>query len=164
LRFSLGLLSYNTHVTEEELWREVGRALREKREQDDLNVTQVAKKAGIDQKTVKAIERGDLRQVDKLAALARALGMSIVDVLSAVLKSSEQRPTPEAATLLRCFEQLATEDRQVLLASVQRMFQQHEARTHLLVLVAKLEANAASAPGRKPKGPKTKPPRDAGEL
>jgi transcriptional regulator with XRE-family HTH domain len=159
LRLSLGLLSYNTHVTEEDLRREVGRALREKRERDDLNVTQVAIKAGIDPKTIKAIERGDLRHFDKVAAHARALEMSIVDVLSAVLKSSEQRPTPEAATLLRCFEQLATEDRQVVLVSVQRMFQQHEARTRLQTLVAKLEASAASTPGRQPKGSKTKPAR-----
>lgn len=157
MRLHAGLLSYNVSVTLEELWREVGHVLREERDRRGWTWSQVAAKVDIDMKTVQAIERGKPKRVDMLELHAKAFDMSIVDVLSAVLKASEARPTPEAATLLRCFEQLQTEDRQVVLASVQRMFQQQDARIRLERLVEKLQASSAPAPDRPPTKPRSKP-------
>jgi transcriptional regulator with XRE-family HTH domain len=162
LQLPAGLISYNSHVTSEDLWRDVGWHLRDVRERQGKKWLHVATEARtrfqgkLDPKTIQAIERGEPGQIDKLELLAQILGLSIVDVLSSVLKDAEQRPTPEAAALLRCFEHLGVVDRRLLLESAQRLLEQHEARTRLELQVAAAAANPAPAPGRRPTPPRTR--------
>ena len=109
----------------------------------------------IDVNTIKAIERGEPGTIAKLEVYAGALGLSIVDVLSSVLKAAEQPPTPEAAALVRCFEHLGVVDRRLLLASAERLLEQHEARTRLEAQVAAAAATPAPTPGPRPTPPRT---------
>jgi len=161
LPLQLGLLSYNIHVTPEELWSEVGRRLRDSRERQNkkwLHVSVDARErfhAKLDPKTIQAIERGEIGTVDKAELLARTLGLSIVDVLSATLKASEQRPTPEAAALLRCFEHLGVHDRRIVLETAQRLLEHHQARTRLERLEETAAATSRPKRARRPKPPQT---------
>jgi len=161
LQLQAGLISYNSHVTSDDLWRDVGRHLRDVRERQGKKWLHLATdartkfKAKLDPKTIQAIERGEPGQIDKLELLAQILGLSIVDVLSSVLKAAEQRPTPEAAALLRCFEHLGVVDRRLLLESAQRLLEQHEARSRLELQVAAVAGTPPPTPGRRPKPPRT---------
>lgn len=153
-------------MTSDDMWRVVGRELREVRERQpgETTVAFFAHRAGVDVNTIKAIERGNPGTRTKLEAYAGALGLSIVDVLSATLKAAEQRPTPEAAALLRCFEHLPVEDRRLLLESAQRLLSRHEALAQLEARVAAFQSTAPRARGRRPKAqpppPKSVPPRE----
>jgi len=144
-------------MTSGDLWRAVGRALREVRERrpGKTFIAYFADLAEIDVNTISAIERGRPGTIAKLEDYAGALGLSIVDVLSSVLKAAEQRPTPEAAALLRCFEHLGVVDRRLLLESAERLLEQHEARTRLEAQVAAAAATPPATPGRRPKPPQT---------
>jgi hypothetical protein len=133
LRADAGLFSYNVTMTSPELWRAVGRELRDVRERQGKKWNHIARetKPRLDAKTQQDIERGEPgtrealeRYARALERYARALGLSIVDVLSGVLKAAEQRPTPEAAALLRCFEQLDVENRRLVLWTAQRLLEQ----------------------------------------
>lgn len=151
-----GFFSYNAHMTSGDLWLAVGRALRETRERQPgpTFMAHFADLAEIDVNTAKAIERGDPGTISKLEDYAFALGLTIVDVLSTVLKADERPPTPEAAALVRYFESLGVEDRRLLLASAERLWEQHEA-------VVRLEAQVAAAATTPPlgTGPRPTPPR-----
>ena len=149
MRLNFGKFSYNVRVTSAELWRRVGRILQERR--GSRNWQQIATASGVDPKTIQAIERGEPRRIDKLEAHAGAFKMSLVDILTAVLKETEEKPTPEAVTLLRYFEQLPVADRQLVLLSAQRAFEQFQARQQLESQVAA----ARSSPAPSPDPPKT---------
>jgi hypothetical protein len=103
-------------MTSDDLWREVGRHLRDRREGRGKKWWVGGdEKPPIDTKTRRAIEHGTPGTLDKLETYAQAMEMSIVDVVSAVLKDAEHRLSPEAATLLRCFEHLTVWDRRLVL-------------------------------------------------
>lgn len=113
-------------MTSPELWRAVGRELRDVRERQGKKWNHIARETRprLDAKTQQDIERGAPGTLDTLERYAQALGLSIVDVLSGVLKAAEQRPTPEAAAVLRCFEQLDVENRRLVLWTAQRLLEQ----------------------------------------
>jgi transcriptional regulator with XRE-family HTH domain len=142
-----------------DLWRGVGLKLREVRERQPgpTFLAHFAELAEIDVNTAKAIERGDPRSITKLEDYAFALGLSIVDVFSTVLKAAERPPTPEAAALVRYFENLGVEDRRLLLASAERLWEQHEAVARLEAQVAAAAPTPAPTPGPQPIRPRTTP-------
>lgn len=111
--------SYNVSVTADELWRHVGRILRDARETRRWSPSQTARRAGIDGKTITAIEAGEAGNVAKLQAHAEAFGMTIVDVLSAVLDRTKTPLSPEARQLLRRFERISVPARSALLLAAQ---------------------------------------------
>ena len=114
-------------MTSPELWRAIGRELRDERERQGLKwfqVKQKAKPAKLDPKTQQAIERGTPGTIETLERYAQVLGLSIVDVFSLVLKAAEQRPTREASSLLRCFEQLDGKNRTLVLWTATRLLEQ----------------------------------------
>ena len=115
-------------MTFPELWRAVGLELRDMRERQGKKWNHIAtetKAAGVrlDSKTQQDIERGEPGMLETVERYAQALGLSSVDVLSRVLKGEEERPTPEAAALLRCFETLDVENRRLVLWTAQRLLQ-----------------------------------------
>jgi transcriptional regulator with XRE-family HTH domain len=127
LHTQVGLFSYNATMTSSDLWRAVGRELRDEREQQGLkwfHVSTKAKPTKIDPKTLQAIERGAVGTLDTVERYAQVLGLSIVDVVSRVLKTAEERPTREAVALLRCFEQLDGENRTLVLWTARRLLEQ----------------------------------------
>jgi transcriptional regulator with XRE-family HTH domain len=121
LALEAGFFSYNVHMTDEEFWRDVGRFLRDHRESQGKPVRQIAGESDLDADTVKAIERGQPARIDKFRQLLHALGLSTVDVLHAVLRPVETRPTLEAAALMRCFEQLDVEARSLVLWTARKL-------------------------------------------
>jgi transcriptional regulator with XRE-family HTH domain len=124
----LGILSYNVGVNPGELWREVGRVLRDAREARKMNPSQVAKRSGIDAKTIQSIEAGEAGNVEKLQLHADAFGLSIVDVLATVLERTKTPLSPEAGTLLRQFESLNVVNRRILVELAQSL---HELEARL---------------------------------
>lgn len=119
MRAPAGESSYNVGVTPDELWRKVGRILRDTREARAWTVSQVARRAGVDGKTVSSIEMGDVGNVDKLQLHAEAFGMTIVDVLVTALERTKAPLSPEARQLLRRFERISVPARQGLLMVAQ---------------------------------------------
>lgn len=141
-------------MTSDDLWRVVGRELREARERQPGNLSilaHAADAAEIDVNTAKAIERGKPATISKLEDYAGSLGLSIVDVLSAVLQASEQHPTPEASALLRFFEYLDVENRRLVLWTAQRLFEQQS-----LLPAPAPAATPRPGGGRGPKMPPSK--------
>lgn len=116
-----GKLSYNVGVTPDELWKQVGRVLREKRAELDWNVSDVNKRSGLDPKTIQSIEAGEPGQVEKLQLHAEGLGLSIVDILSSVLEQTKAPLSPEAGMLLRRFEGLNVSNRRILVELAQSL-------------------------------------------
>jgi transcriptional regulator with XRE-family HTH domain len=120
------IVSYNIGVTPDELWRGVGRVLRDKREARKWNVSQVSARSGIAIKTIQSIEAGDAGNVDKLQLCAEAFGLSIVDVISAVLEQTKTSLSPEAGALLRRFEGLGVSNRRILVELAQSLAELEE--------------------------------------
>lgn len=110
------VISYNvTNVTPEELWSAVGETLQRARLSRKLKPMDVERAGGPSYKTVQAIEAGDVGTVDSLDKCARALGLSLVDVLYAVLASRETPLSPEAAQIVRRFSETTIAGRAALL-------------------------------------------------
>lgn len=118
-----GIFSYNIGVTAADLWRHVGRVLRDARDARKWNVAQVQKRSGIDSKTIQSIEAGDPGNVDKLQLHAEAFSLSIVDIISTVLEQTKTPLTPEAGMLLRRFEALNVTNRRILLELAQSLYE-----------------------------------------
>jgi transcriptional regulator with XRE-family HTH domain len=156
LRADFGKSSYNVRVTPDELWSRVGRVLKEERERRRQSLTQVGHAAGIDPNTVKSIERGEWGTKTTVTRHAAAFGMSIVDIIAGVLKATEQPPSREAITVLRLFEDLPVDDRQLVLQTIQRVAEQAEARRKLEALVAELRSTVAPAADPRRTKPKTR--------
>lgn len=124
-----GLFSYNATMTSSDLWRAVGRELRDERERQGKKWNQIKKDTTpkLDSKTQQDIEQGRPGTLETVERYAQALGLSIVDVLSGVLTAAAQRPTREAAALLRCFEQLDAKNRMLVLWTATRLLEQQPA-------------------------------------
>ena len=94
---------YNVNVTPSEMWQAVGKVLERARLDRKWRPIQVERAGGPSYKTVQAIEAGDAGNVDMLEKYARALDLSIVDILDSVLTSRVTPLTPEAAHVVRKF-------------------------------------------------------------
>jgi hypothetical protein len=117
VRASLGEVFYNVAVTPAELWKAVGLALQRARLDRHEKPIDVERAGGPTYKTVQAIEAGDTGTVDSLEKCARALDLSIVDVLHAVLESRVTPLSPEAAQIVRKFAETTVAGRTALLAT-----------------------------------------------
>jgi hypothetical protein len=117
VRASLGEVFYNVTVTPAELWKAVGVALQRARLDRHEKPIDVERAGGPTYKTVQAIEAGDAGTVDSLEKCARALDLSIVDVLHAVLESRVTPLSPEAAQIVRKFAETTVAGRTALLAT-----------------------------------------------
>jgi hypothetical protein len=102
-------------VTAEEMWRAVGGYLASQRRERRLSASAVERKGGPNYKTVTAIDRGEIGQVDKLEQYVQALGLVLPDVLRVVLATDVAPLSPEASFLLRTFERTTTRGRTALL-------------------------------------------------
>ena len=92
-------------------------------------MTDVEKHGGPSYKTVQTIEEGTPGAFESLDKCAHALGLEIVDVLDAVLTSRVQPLTPEAAMIVRVFNETNVEGRHafVALANAAKLLQAAEA-------------------------------------
>jgi transcriptional regulator with XRE-family HTH domain len=91
-----------------------------------MNYSQVARRSGIDAKTIQSIEAGDAGNVDKLHLHADAFGLSIVDIISTVLEKTKTPLSPEAGSLLRRFEGLGVSNRRILVELAQSLAELEE--------------------------------------
>jgi hypothetical protein len=94
----------------------VGKALEQARRDQKWRPIDVERHDGPSYKTVQAIEAGDAGTVESLDKYARALGLSIVDILQSVLASTVTPLTPEAAQVVRKFTQTTVAGRTALVA------------------------------------------------
>jgi len=101
-------------VTWEELWRAVGEQLQRARLKRKLTPLDVERHGGPSYKTVQAIEDGEIGNVNNVDRVARALGLSAVDIIYAVLAAREVPLSPEAALIIRKFNETTVEGRSVL--------------------------------------------------
>jgi len=97
------------------MWRAVGEELQRARLLRKWKPIHVDRAGGPNYKTVQAIENGDAGTTESLSKCARALNLSIVDILSAVLSSRETPLSPEAAHIVRKFNETTIAGRQALL-------------------------------------------------
>jgi len=81
-----------------------------------LKPTDVERRGGPTYKTVQAIENGDAGRIGSLDRYARALQLSVVDIFDSVLTSQKTPLSPEAAQLVRQFNEMTVAGRQALLA------------------------------------------------
>jgi hypothetical protein len=107
---------YNADVTPEEMWRAVGKVLQRARTDRNWRPMDVERAGGPSYKTVQAIENGDAGTVESLDKCARALNLSIVDILYDVLASNTTTLSPEAAHVVRQFAQTTVAGRTAILA------------------------------------------------
>jgi hypothetical protein len=103
-------------VTAPELWRAVGEHLQRVRLARKWKPIDVERMGGPSYKTVQAIEDGDVGHVDSLDKCARALGLSVVDIINAVLAARETPLSPEAAQIIRKFNETTIAGRTALLS------------------------------------------------
>ena len=116
LRASLGKTFYNSNVTPAELWLAVGHVLTRTRLDRKWRPIDIERSGGPSYKTVQAIESGEVGTVESLEKHARALDLSIVDILQAILAKTVTPLSPEAAQIVRKFSTTTVEGRQALLA------------------------------------------------
>ncbi len=117
MRAALGESFYNVTVTPAEMWWEVGKVLQRARLDKEWTLTDVQDHGGPTYKTVKAIEAGKAGNVENLKKTAAALDLSIVDVLYSVLSAREKKLSPEAAFVVRRFEETTVGGRTALVAT-----------------------------------------------
>jgi len=128
LRATLGESFYNVSVTSSEMWLLVGRHLERARLDRKWRSIDIERAGGPSYKTVQAIDGGDAGTVDSLEKYARALDLSIVDILQAVLASTVTPLSPEAAQLVRKFNETTVAGRQALLAMALALPSEGESR------------------------------------
>jgi hypothetical protein len=150
VRASLGEVFYNVMVTPAELWQAVGQALQRARLDRKWKPITVERAGGPTYKTVQAIEAGDAGTVDSLDKCARALGLSIVDVLHAVLESRVTPLSPEAAQVVRKFAETTVAGRTALLAMANALPQADVGRP----VPPPADAATPPAPGRSRPAPR----------
>jgi hypothetical protein len=98
------------------MWQAVGKMLERARLDRKWRPIDVERAGGPSYKTVQAIEAGDVGTVDSLDKCARALDLSIVDILHSILASTITPLTPEAAQVVRKFTQTTVAGRTALLS------------------------------------------------
>jgi hypothetical protein len=128
LRSTAEEFSYNANVTPEDLWKRVGEKLLLHRSDKHWNASEVERNGGPSYKTVLAIEQGRAGNVDSLAQHAQALGLSIVDVVKAVLDETEAPLSPECAQVVRKFQSTTVDGRTALLALANALPDEEPAR------------------------------------
>ena len=116
MRAPLGKPFYNVAVTPLELWQGIGRELQRLRLTQKWKWSDVEAAGGPSYKTVQAIENGDIGTVESLDRCAQALGLSIVDVVYRVLETGKTPLSPEAAHVVRKFEETTVAGRTALVA------------------------------------------------
>jgi hypothetical protein len=102
-------------VTPSELWLAVGRVLERTRLDRKWRPIDIERSGGPSYKTVQAIEGGDVGTVESLDKCARALDLSIVDILQSILAKTVTPLSPEAAQIVRKFSATSVEGRQAML-------------------------------------------------
>lgn len=107
---------YNVSVTPAEMWADVGKILQRARLDRHWRPIDVERADGPSYKTVQAIENGDVGTVESLDKHARALELSIVDILQSVLAARVTPLTPEAAHVVRKFSETTVAGRSALLS------------------------------------------------
>jgi len=103
-------------VNSSEMWQAVGEQLQRARLLRKWKPIDVERAGGPSYKTVQAIENGEAGNTESLEKCARALNLSIVDVLYAVLASRETPLSPEAAHIVRKFTETTIAGRTALLS------------------------------------------------
>lgn len=103
-------------VTPADMWQAVGKELQRARLARKWKPIDVERAQGPSYKTVQAIENGEAVNIESLDKCARALQLSIVDVLYAVLASRETPLSPEAAHIVRKFNETTIAGRQAILS------------------------------------------------
>jgi hypothetical protein len=98
------------------MWNEVGKILEQTRIQRKLRPMDVERAGGPSYKTVQAIDNGQIGNVESLDKYARALKLSIVDILHDVLAAKTTALSPEAAQVVRKFVQTTVEGRTAMLS------------------------------------------------
>jgi hypothetical protein len=114
-------LIYTSDVTAGEMWRAVGKLLTDARESKDWKWSDVEKHGGPSYHVIKDQERGHPKSVSGLERHAKALGLSIVDVLAAVLIQAASPISLEAAAILRAYEQSPVAGRQALVQTARAL-------------------------------------------
>jgi hypothetical protein len=117
LRAALEEIFYTVDVTFSELWKSVGKTLKAKRIDREWRPIDVERAGGPSYKTVQAIERGQAGNVESFDRYARALNLSIVDIIYGVM-APDTALSPEAAHVVRIFSQTTVEGRTAMLAMV----------------------------------------------
>jgi hypothetical protein len=114
-------LIYTAGVTPAEMWRAVGKLLTDARDAKNWKWSDVAEHGGPSGHVVKDQERGHPKSVSGLERHAKALGLSIVDVFASVLIHTAPTISPEAASILRAFENADVEGRQALVMTARAL-------------------------------------------
>jgi hypothetical protein len=94
----------------------VGLALQQKRLRLKWTWSDVEHHGGPSYKTVQTIEEGKPGAFESLDKCAHALGLEIVDVLNSVLESRVKPLTPEAAMIVRVFNETTVDMRTAFVA------------------------------------------------
>lgn len=115
-----GKVLYTLGVTSDELWRRVGRLLRDARERERLKPYDIQKRGGPDLKTIVKNEGGKISTVKSLDAHADVLGLTVVGLLRSVL--AETPISPEAAAVLEAFQETDVAGRQAFLHVAQAVY------------------------------------------
>lgn len=116
MRAPLGETFYNVDMEPAELWLKVGKILKQYRVDRNLKPIEIQRKHGPSYKTVQAIEAGKAGTLESLDKYAKALDLSIVDILQSILDSSKGQLTPEAAHVVRKFYETTVAGRQAFLS------------------------------------------------
>lgn len=107
---------YTVSVTAAELWQTVGKILERRRQDRRWRPIDIERVGGPSYKTVQAIEDGAVGNIESLDKHARALDLSLVDILHEVLVSTSTPLSPEAAHIVRRFALMTVASRAALLA------------------------------------------------
>jgi hypothetical protein len=94
----------------------VGLVLQRERLNRKWTLMDVQRHGGPSYKTVQTIEEGTPGAFESLDKCARALGLEIVDVLNSVLESRVKPLTPEAAMIVRVFNETTVDGRTAFVA------------------------------------------------
>lgn len=150
MRATLEESFYTVDVTSADMLLAVGLALQRARLARKWTLSQVEKHGGPSYKTVQTIEEGTAGNFESMDKCAHALDLEIVDVLDSVLRSRETPLTPEAAMIVRVFNETTVELRTAFVA---------------LANAAKaLQAAAPAGPATEPAPATPRPPRPAPKV
>jgi len=97
------------------MWRAIGKYLQDARLERKWTPTEVERAGGPTYKTVQAIEDGQVGNVESLDKCALALGLQLPDIVNHVLKARETPLSPEAAHIVKKFNEMTIDGRAVLL-------------------------------------------------
>jgi hypothetical protein len=103
-------------VTSAEMWRDVGEHLQRVRLARKWKPIDVERMGGPSYKTVQAIEDGEAGHTDSFDKCARALGLSLPDIINTVLSAREKPLSPEEALIVRKFNATTIAGRTALLS------------------------------------------------